>query len=629
MPGPSGLTASSLTGGIPLTTRTWRAKRRIGAAALVALIGSTLAFASSATAITGAGVAESARLSGENRAATAVDMYLDATEGWNAAAGTFDVTIVNGNNFPDGLTASIYADPILLVNADSIPAETAAALAAVEAGGGDVGTITVVGGTSVVSSSVLEQLDALNGAQPAVRVAGDDRYLTSTAVATHALDGNTTCDMILATGENFPDALAAGPLAIAADAPILLNTGASLLAPVKAVIAGGLTEPGTGAFVNCSVAGTATVHIIGGVDVVPASIDAELQSMGVNVNRIAGANRAETAIAVATAVGVPTTHLTLVNGYGFADALAAGPLAASNGSVLVLVNEDSIPAATAAFHVAACVSLVGDPQVVAMGGTAVISDAVLAAADAAATCSVPTYTATLSASSNTQSVYHSTTTGVVGTEGITFTSVAGSASDGAAGNTWTITVGYGAATVPSSAVANTTDQTLAITLAGALAGGGSQAAIAAEINGLAAASALFTAAPNAATGAPIAYGATAIVVGKAVAAAQANPVGSTVVGSTTQQLVFTFSANVDDTAATTGGDVLDGTNITIGGVVLATVAQAPLAATPGGASVYTFTATTETAAAVHALAEAVVVTGFATSNGVAVSNTGAVLTAAS
>ena len=586
-----------------MTTRTWRAKRRIGAAALVALIGSTLAFASSATAITAGGDAESARLSGDNRAATAADIYLDEDTGWDATDSAYDVTIVNGNNFPDGLAASIYANPILLVNADSIPAETSAALAAAELAA-DVGTITIVGGTSVVSSAVLEQLDALNGADTVVRVAGDDRYSTAAAVAADVLGiwgDATTCDMILATGENFPDALAAGPLAIDAEAPILLNTGDSLLPVVKATITGAL---GTGNF--CEL-GVPTIHIVGGPAAVPASVEAELQSMGINVARWAGANRAETAVAVAgalSAIGFGQDNIVLVNGNGYADALAAGPYAYDVDGVIMPVNADSIPAAVAGYHVAMCNDLTWDPQVTAIGGTAVISDAVLAAADAAATCSVPSYSATLTTTVASQAEYEATDMGAVA-DGVTLTAVAGSAADGAAGNGWTITIGDAGAD-PSSAVVGGT--TLTISLSG-LATGLSQADMAAAINGLPAAAALFTAAPNGDTGAPAAYDGSAIAV-----AATANA------GSEIQQVVLTFSEDVDDTANTTTGAVLEDGDIAFGGTTGAFTSQSPLALTPGGASVYTFNYLVTDTANKMAVGDDVTATAWSTANGAAAAN---------
>ncbi len=98
-------------------------------------------------------------------------------------------------------------------------------------------------------------------------------------------------DVILATGSDFPDALAAGPLSAAAvngnAGAIVLNQGASLLP----------SREGTTSLCYRH------IHIVGGGTArVPASIATELNAMGKNVQR-SGATREETAAAVATALG--------------------------------------------------------------------------------------------------------------------------------------------------------------------------------------------------------------------------------------------------------------------------------------------------------------------------------------
>ena len=336
-----------------MTTRTWRAKRRIGAAALVALIGSTLAFA---TPVTAEGH-EDSRLAGADRYETAAALAADRPC-LGAAA------VVNGSNFPDGLAAASTGLPVLLVEQDSIPAATAEQIE-------DCATdfILVVGGESVISSDVFEDLINLSGAD-VVRVSGSDRYATAVAVA-EFFGGGASCDVLLATGEDFPDAVAAGPLALAVEGPIVLTTGSSLRADVKAYLAT------MADWWDCEL-GVPTVHIIGGTSVVPASIETEINTMGIDTNRIAGANRYETAVAIAEThealFGGPYCAV-LVNGNGFADALAAGPWAGWYACSIQLTNADSIPAATAAWHAANCEGLNG--QIAVAGGEAVVSDAVL------------------------------------------------------------------------------------------------------------------------------------------------------------------------------------------------------------------------------------------------------------
>ena len=331
----------------------------MAAAAAVAMIGSTLAISSSAMAGPGTAAPGGDRFSGADRYATAADVA-DAVFGGNGD----DITVVNGESFPDGLASAIYGNAVLLTQADSIPAATAAWL---EANCATVTGVRVIGGVAAVSSAVVEELGAC---APVTRIAGANRYATAVSVADNFLNGNPT-SIILATGENFPDALAAGPLAIATGSPILLNNGDSL----RAEVAG---------FLDAQPQIT-DVYIVGGEAVISAEIEAELAGpRGYTVTRLAGATRADTAVAVATELGAGyDDDVTLVNGSDFPDALSAAIQAAGMTSPILLVNADSIPAATAAWHIANCATIT---NVNAVGGTSVISASVLAGAVAAATC---------------------------------------------------------------------------------------------------------------------------------------------------------------------------------------------------------------------------------------------------
>ena len=411
-----------------MTTRTWRAKRRIGAAALVALIGSTLAFAAPA----GADGHEDLRFGGADRYETAAAIAEEIGCVGFAA-------VVNGSNFPDGLSAAAVGLPIVLVQQDSIPAATQAYLDDCVAGGGD---LLVVGGESVISSDVFEDLLNATDGGSALRVSGSDRYETALAVAEFYGGGmgfGVPCDVVLATGEAFPDAVAAGPLASAAGAPILLTSGSSLRADVKAYLAGMDNDD------DC-VLGVPTVHIVGGTSAVPASIETEINTMGIDTNRIAGANRYETAVAIAETIEAiigGAYCAVLVNGNGFADALAAGPFAAAAGCSIQLVNADSIPAATAAWHASHCEDLEG--QIAVAGGEAVVSDAVHLGAIGAATCTPVEATATLSstASNAVVALDNDCTTDW---DLVRLTANAGSGVDGLAGNDWDVDVYEGATT---------------------------------------------------------------------------------------------------------------------------------------------------------------------------------------
>jgi hypothetical protein len=99
--------------------------------------------------------------------------------------------------------------------------------------------------------------------------------------------------------------------------------------------------------------------------------------------RLAGTNRFGTAAAVGNyeiaTLAFPATTAILATGQNFPDALAAGPLAGVSGAPIVLTA--SLPAESAAFLDANSSRI---SRIRAIGGTAVIDDATLAAAKAAA-----------------------------------------------------------------------------------------------------------------------------------------------------------------------------------------------------------------------------------------------------
>jgi putative cell wall-binding protein len=413
----------------------------VGAAAAV-VCGSTLVVSGGAGAVDDSvkdptTLAPSAvRVEGANRFATAVAVANTA-----ALKSRCDVVVANGLDFPDGLSAAIYKRPVLLTTPTATPVETMAEIerrVAVCATQGEQLGITLIGGLNVISSPQRDVLAAVTG-KDVVRVSGPDRYATAIAVAKANVANPTS--VILATGLNFPDALSGGVLAQLKNAPIVLNNGAVLRDDVRAyLVSKNLT--------------LSTVYVLGGTTVMPASVVAELQALGVNVVRLGGADRAGTAVAVAEALlplgpgkdAAGRNEVVVVNGDGFADALTAAPyayttvepardvgLAVPKVAPILLVTETAVPATTEAYQVANCVTI---KTVTAVGGTTAIGAGVVAGAVAAATCAAPTVTsAVLSTNTFTQAQFIGYGRG---TPSYDFKAVPGRIADGVAGNNWKI-----------------------------------------------------------------------------------------------------------------------------------------------------------------------------------------------
>lgn len=81
--------------------------------------------------------------------------------------------------------------------------------------------MTLVGGTAVIKDSIEEQLSKLpQPVKVTARYAGYDQYETNTAVLNQL--SFDTSKVYVATGQNFPDALAGAALAGKSNTPILL-----------------------------------------------------------------------------------------------------------------------------------------------------------------------------------------------------------------------------------------------------------------------------------------------------------------------------------------------------------------------------------------------------------------------
>ena len=159
--------------------------------------------------------------------------------------------------------------------------------------------------------------------KPYDRVAGNDRYGTSTAIADALLaaKGVTKFDtVIVASGASYADALAGSYLAAKKGAPILLCNKSN----VKAATAN----------VKKYLKSGGTVYLLGGTLAVPDSIRNELG--GYTVRRLGGNTRYDTNISILKEAGISSgAELLVCSGTNFADALSA----AAAGRPILLVDK--------------------------------------------------------------------------------------------------------------------------------------------------------------------------------------------------------------------------------------------------------------------------------------------------
>lgn len=165
------------------------------------------------------------RLSGEDRIRTAAAISGSV---WTSGADT--VYVANGLGFADalagGAAAAAESAPVLLVTPDALPTATKNEIVRLAPS-----RIRVLGGPAAIGPAVESALRSLGRVD---RLAGDSRFATSAAVAATVFD-RPLQSAVLATGEDFADALAAGSAAAWMDAPVLLSVTSCV--PVEVALA--------------------------------------------------------------------------------------------------------------------------------------------------------------------------------------------------------------------------------------------------------------------------------------------------------------------------------------------------------------------------------------------------------
>ncbi|MBL4932644.1 cell wall-binding repeat-containing protein [Clostridium paridis] len=158
------------------------------------------------------------------------------------------------------------------------------------------------------------------------RIAGVDRFKTAVKIS-NAGWTSTSDTVILATGEDFPDALSAAPLAKKYNAPILLTGKNTLYDSTKNEI--NRLKP-------------KNIIIIGSSGAVSSDIEKQLVNSGYNCSRIYGKDRYSTSLAIAKVMG-KVNEVVIATGEDYPDALSIASYAALKGIPIILTEKNSMP----------------------------------------------------------------------------------------------------------------------------------------------------------------------------------------------------------------------------------------------------------------------------------------------
>jgi putative cell wall-binding protein len=227
---------------------------RLGATKAYILGGTGAVSDSVAASVSGAlaGPKTVTRIAGANRYDTA-DLVAAETISLLGPSYTGGAFVATGEDFPDALGASSVAAakgmPVILAH----PARTSVTLPP------QVTRVVIAGGTGAVPAPIETSLKSALGQTNATRLAGLDRYDTAARVAAYGARIGMTFDGVgIATGTNFPDALAAGPV-LGTKGALMLLTGATVPAPTSKAL-------------SDNKAAISTVHFFGGTGAVPLSV---------------------------------------------------------------------------------------------------------------------------------------------------------------------------------------------------------------------------------------------------------------------------------------------------------------------------------------------------------------------
>lgn len=258
------------------------------------------------------------RIAGSDRIATAIEV----SKKYYKTADT--VIIARSDMYPDSLTASPLAKalkaPILLTQKDELDDRVMDEIARL-----GVKNVIIAGGESSINSVVESLLYKYDKDHEIERIAGKNRYETSAALATKLIEvaGNKNT-AIIASGENFADALTAGAFASEKSYPILLVQKSSINPSIAKVIKGNKINK------TC---------IAGGLNSVSSKVQKQLPE---DTQRISGSDRYETAVKIAEKL-FEGKQAFVASGEVFADALVVSPVAGGQSSPILLVSRNELP----------------------------------------------------------------------------------------------------------------------------------------------------------------------------------------------------------------------------------------------------------------------------------------------
>ena len=272
------------------------------------------------------------------------------------------VFLASGTAFPDALAAAPVAAAegahLLLVRSDSVPDSVAAQIRSLAPS-----EVVLVGSEASLSAGVAAE--AARAAAPGARITrigGTDRVDTSMRLLDRMRAmGSAVTDVWVASGFDFPDALAAGAVAAREGHALILTTGASTA----------FTQQ-----IGARLGGVQRFHIPGSTSSVSSDVQSMLAGTGRTVDRFPGSDRYETAVKINQAFTRSGSggQLVLTSGTDFPDGLVGAVYAGIRGEALYLTD----PNCASSGSVAAEQRRIAATGITVLGGLSTVSAAAAA-----------------------------------------------------------------------------------------------------------------------------------------------------------------------------------------------------------------------------------------------------------
>lgn len=254
---------------------------------------------------------EISRYHGMDRYETAAKVCED---GWKTDTDT--AVIVNGENFPDALSAAPLAKkfnaPILLTGSEVLNPYTSSELTRL-----NVKSVYIIGGRGVVSQSIEDALKARK--IKVTRLGGSDRYETALQVAAKL---GKKDEVAIINGNDFKDGMTMASIAALKEMPIILTDGTTMTSSVKKYL--GNTSK------------MSQVYVVGDQNTISDSAISGLS----NVKRIGYGNdyQKNTSIIDAFQNELNTDTLYVASARDFPDSLGASAVAPNTSSPVLFVD---------------------------------------------------------------------------------------------------------------------------------------------------------------------------------------------------------------------------------------------------------------------------------------------------